>query len=320
MFQVLIALAALTTSAIAGPILQPDPLDDESYAETYTAVASLDDGSFVLMQLLFTNAGFGDRRGACRALWVPPGQSGINGSENADRDEWSYDSAKDTLTVGPCHLGASAGGLRFSAKLSEISATLDIQSRAQSVQPPDHRIVVGGDFHESDIVVSRADVKATVKAGGKTLVQNGAVHLDHSRSNTLLPKVAGCWMRFRGFSGAAPALLQVRIPPQGKVSKAWTWPLANPAPATVDSSGVQFGKTSAGLPKLTVGGYAVEPTKTVYRYRPTEAYGALGKLAAPWIGDPTTTTYSATATDPAGAQIAGILEVSEIVENGCDVQ
>ena len=49
---------------------------------------------------------------------------------------------------------------------------------------------------------------------------------------------------------------------------------------------------------------------------PTEAYGAVGKLAAPWIGDPTTTTYAASADGPTG-RLTGILEVSEIVDGGC---
>ena len=320
MFHGLLAFVALVASAVAGPALQPSPIDDESYAETYTAVASLEDGSFVLMQFLFTNAGFGDRKGACRALWVPPGKTGINASANASKSEWAYDGSKRTLTVGPCHLGAFGDGLRFVANLDGLSITLQMKGKARTIRPPDNRINVGDGFYESDIVVARADAKATIRAGGKTLIKSGAVHLDHSRSNTLLPKVASCWMRFRGFSGAEPTLLQVRLPAGSAAPKAWSWPLSTAAPAAVPSSAVKVGKASGGMPQFTVGAYAVKPTRTVYRYRPTEAYGALGKLAAPWIGDPTTTTYRASATGPAGVQITGILEVSEIVENGCRAQ
>jgi len=320
MFLGFVGLAALCATAFAGPVLQPTPIGDESYAETYTAVASLEDESFILMQLLFTNAGFGDRKAACRALWVPPGGTGINANANVDRSEWSYDAEKNALTVGSCQLSASGEETRFSANLKGLSVILKMQSKPQSVQPPGHRIAVGGDFHESDIVVARADASVTLKANGKTLKQNGAAHLDHSRAKILLPKAADCWMRFRGFWGDAPSLLQVRIPPGSKKFQAWTWALSSPQPSAAPSSSVQIGKTAQGFPSLRAGEYSLEATNKVYRYRPTEAYGALGRFAAPFIGDPTTTTYRATATGPGGETITGILETLEVVEGGCKVQ
>lgn len=129
-------------AALAAP-LEPVPMSDETYAETYTAVASLEDSSFVLLQLLFTNAGFGSGRGGCRALWVPPGQSGINTSQNGDRGDWSYDAAASTLTVGDCSLGPATEGLRFSAALPELSVELTLAGvSARSVSVPDGRISV----------------------------------------------------------------------------------------------------------------------------------------------------------------------------------
>ena len=101
-------------------------MSDETYAETFTAVASLEDGSFVLLQLLFTNAGIGSNRGGCRALWVPPGQSSINTSQNVDRDEWSYDAGASQLTVGDCLLRSTESGVQFTANLPELSADLTL--------------------------------------------------------------------------------------------------------------------------------------------------------------------------------------------------
>ena len=34
--------------------------DDESFSESFTAIADLRDGTYILLQLLFSNAGFGD--------------------------------------------------------------------------------------------------------------------------------------------------------------------------------------------------------------------------------------------------------------------
>jgi len=307
-------LALLLPAALAGPALQPSPLGDESYAETYTAVASFEDGSFVLLQLLFTNAGFGDGRGGCRALWVPPGQAGINASENGGRGDWSYDAGADRLTVGPCHLGAAEGGLRFFAALEGLSVDMTLAGASpQQVRPPDGRVPVGDAFHESDLVVPWAQATATLSAGGDPVTLSGAAHLDHSRSNTLLPKVAACWMRFRGFFGPAPILLQARLPPGSGAPAGWSWPLSEAAPAAASAIAVDGGGEK---PRLEVDGVTVEPSYQVYRYRPTEAYGALGKLAAPWIGDPTTTTWAAAAA-VGEATVHGILEVSEIEAGGC---
>ena len=142
---------ALTLSAALAAPLQPSPMSDETYAETFTAVASLEDGSFVLLQLLFTNAGIGSNRGGCRALWVPPGQAGINTSQNVDRDEWAYDAGAAQLKVGDCALKSTASGLQFTAALPDLSADMTLSGvSAQTVRPPDSRISVKGNVYESD--------------------------------------------------------------------------------------------------------------------------------------------------------------------------
>ena len=324
MLASLALLSMLSQDVAAAPALRPEPLEDEAYAETFTAVASLKDGSYVLMQLLFTNAGMGDGKAACRALWVPPGGEGMNASVNLSGGQWSYDSAREALVVGPCRLGATSTGLQFRADLPDLSMDLRIESSPRTIEPPGHRIQVNGTFYESDLVVPRAAARVTVSGSGQTLDQSGYVHLDHSRSNALLPKVAGCWMRFRGFEGSQPLLAQVRTPPSGARADGWVWSLSKGAPSPVGSDGVGVGHTGAKLPTLTLRGpdgtVAVQASKTIYRYRPTEAYGAMGRIAAPWIGDPTTTTYSATATTASGSKTQGILEVSEINPGSCKTQ
>lgn len=173
-------------------------------------------------------------------------------------------------------------------------------------------------IYVSDLIVPWARASVRVSSGGQSQMLSGHAHLDHSRSNTLLPEVARCWMRFRGFSGTSPVLLQVRMPPHGPPT-GWVWPLSDGAPHAVDAAGITTDVVADGLPRLTVDGIAVSPDAQLYRYRPTEAYGALGRLAAPWIGDPTTTTYRASASVE-GNTVRGILEVSQIVTDGCAAQ
>ena len=315
-----ILLSSLLSSALAGPVLKPSPLSEEAYAETYTAVTSLNDGGFVLLQFVFTNAGIGDQRAACRALWVPPGESGINEGENTDRSGWSYNASTDALTVGNCQLGTTESGMRFSAALSDLNITLDIQASPNQVKPPNSRIEAGGGFYESDLVVPWAKAQATITAGSRSTSQAGFVLIDHSRSNNLLPKVTNCWLRFRGFTGSTPTLVHVRVPPNGGMD-GWVWPLSEAQPTGAGNIDLQITDSvnaivvSYGSDTITV-----SPTSQIYQYRPTESYGALGRLASPWIGNPTTTTYHARATTADGGTVSGILEVSEINDGGCAAQ
>jgi len=317
----LFSLAAL--KAHAAPLLQPQPLTDEAYGEAYTAVASLEDGSFVLAQMMFSNAGIGSRKAACRVLWVPPGEPGLNASARFTEDEWRYDAATDTLTAGTCSLGSRDSGLGFKASTPELTIDLAIQARARAVSPPGSRVDFKQSFYEAKLLVPYAKTQATINAGERELTTAGVVHIDHSISNVLMPNAASCWLRFRGFFGSSPTLLQVRVPPNGGAPDSWVWPLNAPAPSSIAASSVQLGTDEKNRPTISIAGdegIEINPTQQLYRYRPAESYGAIGKLASPWIGDPTTTTYRAKATTASGGTISGILEVLEVDEPGCVTQ
>ena len=257
-------------TAKAGPVLQPRPLSAEAYGEAYTAVASLEDGSFVLLQLMFSNAGIGSRKAACRALWVPPGRAGINASKRMDADEWSYEAASNQLKAGPCSLGSHQEGLRFAAELPEVKVVLDLSAKPKPVRPPGHRIEAGQAFYEAELLIPAAPTTATISAGGQTVNTAGPVHLDHSRSSILMPNAAACWMRFRGFSGSPPTLIQARVPPGGGQPDGWAWPLSAPAPTQAHQ--FKLGKSGGGMPTLSLtsdrGPIEVTATRELYRYRP----------------------------------------------------
>ena len=93
--------------------LAPKLLKDESYGESFTAVADLKDGTYVLTQFVFTNAGFGDGKAACRALVVTPGSSGINDAVRYKRKEWRYIRDGNLLQVGWLHFGGTGHHILF---------------------------------------------------------------------------------------------------------------------------------------------------------------------------------------------------------------
>jgi len=319
---VLFLLGLASAPTHASPALQPTPLPNESYAEAYTAVGSLEDGSFVLLQLMFTNAGVGSRKAACRALWVPPGKPGLNASSHMSSNEWSYDEAKERLNAGKCVLETVDGGVRFHADVPDLSIDMTIEGGIRRIAPRGHRIDHNGSFYESELLIPYAKSKVAIESNGARTTTAGPVHLDHSRSNLLMPNTAACWIRFRGFFGSVPTLFQARIPPGGGPPKTWVWPLANAQPSTVSGEAVILEQTDSGMPRIVIGGghpVTISSTQTLFVYRPAESYGALGRLASPWIGNPTTTTYRAKGTSGSG-NVSGILEVLDVDEPGCAPQ
>ena len=136
----LLLFSGLLSSQAAASLLKPKLLDSESYGETWTAIADLEDGGYVLLQYVFTNAGMGDGKGACRVLVVPPGKKGQNAAARVDRDEWSYDAGKKSLKVGDCTLSSRGGRTTFSARAERLSVRLTLREGLKRVRPPRHRV------------------------------------------------------------------------------------------------------------------------------------------------------------------------------------
>ena len=140
-------------------------------------------------------------------------------------------------------------------------------------------------------------------------------YLDHTHSNTRLPKVAKRWIRVRGFYGPQKALIELRYPPKARRAKGWFYTPKTGKPIPINTAGFiakeKQGKVSFSMPTPD-GPIHIETTKVVYRYRPAKEWGLLGKLAKPWVGDPKTTTFRATITWPNGTETKGILEQAAI--------
>ena len=296
-------------------LLKPKLMDSESYGETWTAIADLEDGTYVLLQYVFTNAGMGDGKGACRALVVPPGKKGHNAATRVDRDEWSYNSAKKSLKVGACTLSSSGGRTTFSARAGKLSVRLTLREGLKRVRPPGHRVRVDDDFFEAEVLVPWADATADVKAPGysKRGVA-GKGFLDHTRSTAMPPDVASKWFHFRGFHGGSPAIVKLRLAPKAGSPSGWIWQSGEAKPSKVSGAklrGGKGGKPSASMKGLG-GSCKVAATKKLFTYKPAEAYGVLGKMATTFIGETTTTTWRATLTKPDGTKVQGILEQTVI--------
>ena len=297
----------LLNTASATPSFQPMFTDDESFSESFTAVADLKDGTYILLQLLFSNAGFGDYKGACRVLVVPKGSKGYNTSVHVGSKEWTADAKK--VTVDSCTLQTEGATVSFIAKAENISANLKINSALTDLRFPESKIEKNG-FYEQDIWITSATTSATYTTPEGTKNTTGYVYLDHGRSNLLLPNVAKQWVRFRGFYGEEPILLQIRVPPK---DSARGWYLYKNQISNLSASDVIISR--GGLQIQGIHDAKITSQGLRFVYKPIEAYGAAGSIAKAFIGNPTTNTYSATLTgtlDGKKIQVRGILEESYV--------
>ena len=138
----------------------------------------------------------------------------------------------------------------------------------------------------------------------------GMGYLDHTRSNTRLPKIASRWLRFRGFKGTKRLLLEIRYDPKGRAT-GWQWLEGTPKPAALSLTGLKLNaKRNAVSLNSEVG--TLTTSSVIYRYRPAKEWGMLGRLAKPWVGDPETRTFRASLTLSDGQTIQGILEQAQI--------
>ena len=293
---------------------EPAPIDEESYGESYTAVAQFEDGTYLLLQYFFTNAGFGDGKGACRALVVPPAGKATNSVAKASRDEWKYIAGENRLVVGQCSLSSRGSQTSFIAKTDTVTASLRINAASRRIKPPGHRIKSDGKFYESELFIPWATASATLSASGRVWKVNGHAYLDHTRSTAIVKNLADRWVRFRGFQGKRPVLIEIRYPPKG-MPKAWSWTQGKVAPikgADIKTTGARA-NLKVSLKNDTLSGQ-LAARKVIYRYRPTKQYGLLGRLAKPWIGDPRIITSQGELTLADGSIVSGILEEARFTD------
>lgn len=308
-FALLLATQAAPSS---GHVFAPALGKEEAYSEAYTAVFDGDDGTYAIAQLLLTNAGFGDGNALCRALLVPPGEPGRNGVVRMGRGDWMYDETADVLRVGPCHVGKSARGLTLLADADGVRVELQLSQSAAATRPPHHTVRDAGDaFHSTELLAqwAPAELRANHSDGpAAPRLAKGKVALDRARTNATMLDVAAEWFRFRGQHGETPILVQVRVPPHQGQPEGWLWargqravPIDLHQVASTEGAWVWTVKTSDGV-------FTITPGAPIFRYRPAEQYGLLGKIARPFVGDPETRTYRGTLVGPAGQTVRGTLE------------
>ena len=292
-------LAPASPSAEAAHWLVPKLLDAETYAETFSAIADLHDGTYVQVQMAVTNVGPGSGKGACRALVVPPGGKAWTDQENFDRDEWRFEAGPPAaLHIGRCTLSARPDALDFDVRLADSRVRVVLKMAASRHAPPGHRIEADGDFYDSVVLVPWADARVdlTVPGGPKRRGMTGRGFSDRSRSTALPGDVANRWVRVRALAGDAAQLVLARFPPDGGRVDGWRWDVGWGAARRLDHLALtpRGAIRERGAWHVKVGGLGpVEYTSAelIHRNAPVEDQGVLGALVGAVIGNPVTYTY-----------------------------
>jgi hypothetical protein len=314
------ALAAVAGLLAAGaaraePVLRPEALPADEYAETFTFVADLDDGTYVQLQLAVTNLGPGAGTGLCRALVKRPGAAAWTAHTRLPRGGWRHQvgAAGEVLTVGPCS-AASGDGTRIRAALDGRAVELAFPgASAELAAPPDVR--EAGRQYRSAVLQAFTAVSARLEGFGVAGPLAGGGYADHSRSDLAPAALALRWVRFRALRPPRQLLVLGRQRPDGTWAPAWIWRQGE-APHALDAIGLRraAGPDGAWTASLRDGAAiaTVASGPRLHRHAPLQELGALGRLLDTVLDAPVTTTYRATL--EAGGPVEGILEVSVLGE------
>ncbi len=314
-----VCLLTIPSSGAAASLLEPQLDDDDNYSETLTAIADLDDGTYVQLQLNVSNLGVGDANGACRILVVEPNQKPWTASDRVGRDDWKASAGQ--LAITTCSATTAEGATTMQAKLERGAVKIAFAAGIQARSPPDSKVAVEGKTFAYAIAIPWAKVDATFTVPGRGERKlAGFGYMDHSRSTTLPAQLATRWVRYRGLGAGDSVLLLARNLPDGTL-RGWLWrekepfarPLAKLKLSRVDAKDQAKGYTIEGAAgDLT---FTINSESQLYRYAPVEEYGVLGVLARSVVGNPVTRTYraklDAQPTTTPNAQ-RGILEVQHV--------
>lgn len=298
--------------------LEPKASHQDTYAESITAVADLEDGTYLLVQFFVTNVGVGTEKGACKVLVLKNGLEPYSEGEEVKKGKWAYLRDQKKLEMAGCTIENQKDGVLMAGTVDELSFELKYSKRARRHPVPDSFLSNGKDFYEYEMYIPWSPVQGRLSMEGKP-PQNvkGSGMIDHSRSTTMPRDIASRWIHFLGLHEGKRCIVRMRFPSEGLAPQVWVWREQDKKPVLLGAMQV------TPMDKVPEGdGFKLEATlgadhfifsveTFLYRYAPLEEYGLLGAMLQPWVGRPETRTYRATLQDgKTGIKSPGILEIS----------
>ncbi|GMU02239.1 hypothetical protein KH5H1_63590 [Corallococcus caeni] len=311
------ALLSLPGVAAAGGVLGLSYNSSDRYGESFYFVADTDDGTYVAVSLSVTNIGPGSRTGICRATVLQPGKPVWAPQKRMGANDWSYDPALDTLTLGECFARATDTGLTVEAPLDNGRVKLEYARKPEAWSPEGSVVENGKDRYRHEVLVAGSPVKVTLRVPQREAVTlKGGGYVDHSRSTVAPAKLAKRWVRFRALKGPPYAVVLGREGQEGDYAPVYVWEDKGDAKLLESFTLTQTGEKAKstwraeftdrdGKPALTLRG-----TSLLQRSAPVESLGVLGGLVRPVVGSPVTYLLRGVMERPGKAPVEGLMEVS----------
>lgn len=324
-FSALIVLAGAALPGIARAKNQapfrPQMEGAEAFVEQFTAMASLDDGTFIQLQLGVSNIGMGDGKGGCRILVFPASGKPWLEDEQYGEDRWQYTAEPLPMFSVPRCYARGGAAVEYYAAIGDGLVRITLAASHRSVRPPGGRLTKEERFYEKEIIVPWAHARVELQMpGGQKRVHHGWGYADHSRSTTMPSDIARQWVRFRSFNDGNTILLVARFPPDEGAVVGWVWRQPQEAPTAILSLALTpLRGTKAPSWQIDVRTekrvLLVRSGRLLYRHAPVEEMGLIGHLVRAIAGNPVTYTLRASLTEAGvAAPFEGILEVSNVDE------
>ena len=298
--------------------MEPNLLDGESYYESLTVVADLDDETYIFVQFGYSNLGSGDGHGVCRAQIIEKDKEPWIKMAKYDRDEWQYTSKPvPQVSLGACRIWQGRN-LEIHAPIEGSVVRLTVQAKLREVAPPGSTIDTNDGFYHYKVLVPMAKVSAEWSIdGAEGKSSAGYAYVDKLRSTAMPADVADLWVRFRVFQDKG-LLVVGRIPADQGKPQIWYWRPGTDA-APTEGVSMSLGGTKPGAPshQLTLnlgaaGMIELDSAQEIFRYAPVEKYGWLGFFAKAVVGSPVTRTFRPKVRTPAGQYPKSLLELSYV--------
>ncbi|MBN2493437.1 MAG: hypothetical protein JXR96_02500 [Deltaproteobacteria bacterium] len=208
------AVKPLSRFGAARPVriedFRPHPIDGEGYHEEWSVSIYMQDESYLGVDFVVSNVGFGDRKGAVRAKYRSPSQQETRCIAEYDEGEWSYrKSGGFRLFYGENRLEGDLEGLRAVVRCRRLSFDLKLVNEVSPLKPGSGVLHFGdGDGQYSMVFPSpRSRVAGTVEVEGKTRTIDGTGHVSHSRTTMYPHKQFRRWFRFKRISRQVSIIL-----------------------------------------------------------------------------------------------------------------
>lgn len=314
----LLAALSLPFGAGAGAVLEPLPSTNDNYAESFTFMVDLDDGTFISAQFSITNLGPGSRNGVCRATVIRPGRKAWTPQVKVDSDEWGYDATTSTLRMGPCTLHSSTGTY-ISVPLDNGLLSISFSDPPTPKSPEGSEVVISNARYRHEVLLPFTKAKVSLRLPGSDalLELTGGGYGDHSHSTVAPAKLARSWVRFRAVRGGENVLLLGREGFDGGFAPVYLWS-AGKEPQVLDRFELRrlddgSSKTVASW-EATVSGaggtVTLRSTSLLLRSAPVQDLGVLGSLVKPVVGSPVTYIMRAVLSRPGQPDVQGVMEVT----------